>query len=251
LPDHFGKRLCTPALGYALFEYHPETAMTLIFKRSLPVAMLCACLALWCAATPSQAASEAPLSYQQAKKALKDADPERRVQAMSRLLQLGKAPDARWVYPLLADTDPSVREVALSTVWQLWGRSGDADVDRLYQQGVDAMNAQELAEAQDIFSKIIAKRPQFAEGWNKRATVYYMAGQYERSIKDCEEVLKRVPQHFGALVGYSQMLAQQGRPERALELMERAVKVNPYVSNAEFMMEALKQQIENKRKNTV
>jgi tetratricopeptide (TPR) repeat protein len=223
--------------------------VNLIFPRAFSIATLCACLALWCVATPSQAASEAPLSYQQAKKALKDADPERRTQAMSRLLQLGKAPDARFVYPLLGDTDPSVREVALGTVWQLWGRSGDAAIDRLYQQGLEAMNAQELAQAQDIFSKIVAKRPQFAEGWNKRATVYYMAGQYERSMKDCEEVLKRIPQHFGALVGYSQMLAEQGHPERALELMERAIKVNPYVSNAEFMMEALRQQIENKRKN--
>jgi tetratricopeptide (TPR) repeat protein len=223
--------------------------VTLISQRAFSIAMLCACLALWCAATPSQAASETTLSYQQAKKALKDADPERRTQAMSRLLQMGKAPDARWVYPLLGDTDPSVREVALGTVWQLWGRSGDKAIDRLYQQGLDAMNAQELAQAQDIFSQIIAKHPQFAEGWNKRATVYYLTGQYERSMKDCEVVLKRIPQHFGALVGYSQMLAEQGHPERALELMERAIKVNPYVSNAEFMMEALRQQIENKRKN--
>jgi len=233
-----------------VFNSSRRPNVTLISQRFLPVAILCACLALWCSATPSQAASEVPLSYQQAKKALKDADPERRTQGMSRLLQLGNAPDARWVYPLLGDKDPSVREVALGTVWQLWGRSGDADVDRLYQQGLDAMNAQELAEAQDIFSKIIAKRPQFAEGWNKRATVYYMTGQYERSMKDCEEVLKRIPQHFGALVGYSQMLAQQGRPERALELMERAVKVNPFVANADFMMEELRQQIENKRKNS-
>jgi len=213
--------------------------------------MLCVVLGSWLAASSSQAASDTALSYRQAKKALKEADPERRTQAMTRLLQLGTAPDARFVYPLLSDRDPSVREAALSTVWQLWGRSGDAAVDRLYQQGVDAMNAQELAQAHVIFSQIIAKRPQFAEGWNKRATIYYMTGQYQLSVKDCEEVLKRIPQHFGALVGYSQMLAEQGRPERALELLERALKVNPYVSNAEFMMEALRQQIEDKRRNTV
>jgi tetratricopeptide (TPR) repeat protein len=229
--------------------YCERPTVTLMFQRFLSLAMLCVWFALWCAATPLQAATDTPQNYQQARKALKDPDPERRTQAMGRLLQLGKARDARWVYPLLGDSELSVRQVALATVWQLWGRSGDAAIDRLYQQGIEAMNARELAEAQDIFSKIIAKRPQFAEGWNKRATVYYMTGQYALSMKDCEEVLKRIPQHFGALVGYAQMLADQGSPERALELMERAIKVNPYVSNAEFMMEELRQQIENKRKN--
>jgi len=238
-----------PSSGMLVRTYCERPTVTLMFQRFLSLAMLCVWFALWCAATPLQAATDTPLNYQQARKALKDPDPERRTQAMGRLLQLGKARDARWVYPLLGDSDLSVRQVALATVWQLWGRSGDAAIDRLYQQGIEAMNARELAEAQDIFSKIIAKRPQFAEGWNKRATVYYMTGQYALSMKDCEEVLKRIPQHFGALVGYAQMLADQGSPERALELMERAIKVNPYVSNAEFMMEELRQQIENKRKN--
>jgi hypothetical protein len=72
---------------------------------------------------------------------------------MGRLLQLGKARDARWVYPLLGDSDLSVRQVALATVWQLWGRSGDAAIDRLYQQGIEAMNARELAEAARILAR--------------------------------------------------------------------------------------------------
>jgi tetratricopeptide (TPR) repeat protein len=102
-----------------------------------------------------------------------------------------------------------------------------------------------------VFNAIIAKRPAFAEAWNKRATIYYRSGEYDLSMQDCEEVIKRLPQHFGALVGYAQMLAERNQPERALELMERASKVNPYLANAELMMAALRIQIENKRKSMI
>jgi tetratricopeptide (TPR) repeat protein len=141
--------------------------------------------------------------------------------------------------------------VALATVWQLWGKSGDAAIDTMYQEGMGLMQDRDLPKAIQVFSDIIAKRPEFAEAWNKRATLYYMAGEYERSMQDCEEVIKRLPEHFGALVGYAQMLAERSQPERALALMERASKINPYLANAELMMAALRIQIENKRKSMI
>ena len=113
------------------------------------------------------------------------------------------------------------------------------------------MQGGDMPKAIKVFSDIIARRPAFAEAWNKRATLYYMAGEYELSMQDCEEVLKRLPEHFGALVGYAQMLAERSQPERALALMERASKINPYLANAELMMAALRIQIENKRKNMI
>ena len=81
--------------------------------------------------------------------------------------------------------------------------------------------------------------------------MYQQASEYGLSLEDCEEVLKRLPGHFGALVGYAQMLAERSQPERALALMERASKINPYLANAELMMAALRIQIENKRKNMI
>ena len=111
------------------------------------------------------------------------------------------------------------------------------------------MQSGDTPKAIEVFGSIIAKRPVFAEAWNKRATIYYMSGEYDLSLRDCEEVLKRVPQHFGALVGYAQMLSERSQPERALELMERASQVNPYLANADLMMRALRVQIETNRKN--
>ena len=202
-----------------------------------------------CATHFVHAASSERLNDQQAQKALSHAEPERRINGLRRLLKRGTAKDAGLVYPLLSDTEPAVRQAALATVWQLWGRSGDAAIDKLYREGLNLMQSGDTPKAIEVFGSIIAKRPEFAEAWNKRATIYYMSGEYDLSLRDCEEVLKRVPQHFGALVGYAQMLSERSQPERALELMERASQVNPYLANADLMMRALRVQIETNRKS--
>ena len=225
--------------------------MSSFLRRSLPLICHLTLGFTLCAMNLAHAASEEKLNYQQARKALSDAEPQRRINGMHQLAKLGTAKDADAVYALLDDAQPAVRQVALATVWQLWGKSGDTAIDKLYQEGLDRMQDGDMPKAIKVFSDIIAKRPAFAEAWNKRATIYYMTGEYELSMQDCEEVIKRLPEHFGALVGYAQMLAERSQPERALALMERASKINPYLANAELMMAALRIQIENKRKNMI
>lgn len=200
------------------------------------------------AAAPAFAQS--PLNRQQALAALNHADPTHRLQAMLRLVDIGTAADANALLPRLSDQDPSLRHVAVGSIWQLWARSGDARVDALYKQGVELMRSGELPKAVLVFSDIIKMRPAFAEAWNKRATVYYMLDQYELSMKDCDEVLARIPQHFGALSGYASMLAERGQPERALEYLQRAVQVNPTMADAELMIESLRRQIDAKNKKS-
>ena len=202
-----------------------------------------------CANQFAHAAGQERLNHPQAQKALNHAEPQRRISGLERLLKRGTAKDAALVYPLLGDADPAVRRAALATTWQLWGKSGDAAIDKLYREGLDLMQGGDMPKALEVFGAITTKRPEFAEAWNKRATIHYMTGEYDLSMADCEEVLKRLPQHFGALVGYAQMLAERNQPERALELMERASTVNPYLTNADLMMRALRIQIETNRKN--
>ena len=225
--------------------------MSSLLRFTLPTILRLALALALCTMQLAHAASEEKLNYQQARKALGHAEPQQRINGMYQLTKLGTAKDADAVYPLLDDAQTEVRLVALATVWQLWGKSGDSAVDKLYQEGVDKMRDGDTAGAIKVFSAIIAKRPAFAEAWNKRATIYYMAGDYELSMQDCEKVLELTPQHFGALVGFAQMLAERSQPDRALALMERASKVNPYLANAELMMAALRIQIENKRKNMI
>src|SRR5215469_14705784 len=105
-----------------------------------------------------------------------------------------------WLAILRGDDAASAGR-AESALWQMWHRSGTAEVDDLLRQGVEAMERQELDDAEELFTRIIARDPAFAEGWNKRATVRYLAGSYDGSIADCREVLQRKPHHFGALSG--------------------------------------------------
>jgi len=192
-----------------------------------------------------------PMTQQQALRTLNHSNPQRRFEAMNRLALIGTADAAEAVLPRLHDKEPGLRTVALGTVWRMWSRSGEPEIDLLFDEGNADMQEGNMLEAIRIFSDIIAKRPAFAEAWNKRATLYFMLGQFELSMQDCEEVLKRVPKHFGALSGYAQMLAERDQPERALELMQRAVAVNPNMVNAELLMADLRRRIEIKRRHMV
>lgn len=189
--------------------------------------------------------------YDKAQQDIAQGNSAQRINGLNRLAKLGTAADAPVVYPLLTDTDPSVRSVAQAVVWQLWGRCGDAAVDSEFQHGEDLMRAGDLTHAIEVFSHIIDEQPSFAEAWNKRATIYFMIGQYDLSILDCEQVLKLVPQHFGALSGYARMLVNKGQFERALDFMERANQVNPQMPNTAEMIQQLRQQISTKKKNIV
>lgn len=128
--------------------------------------------------------------------------------------------------------DPVRAASAAAALWQLWHQSGQPDLDALLRQGIDAMEAQQLAEAETLFSRLIEIAPAFAEGWNKRATVRYLARDYVGSIADCRQTLARNPNHFGALSGQALChLALEQYPEAA-DLCRRALAVHPHLDGA-------------------
>lgn len=227
------------------------TRMTrMFFWSSSRAFLLLSYLGLCLIAAAPAAAQTGPLNHQQALQALQHADPARRFDAMVRLADLGNAADAAAVVPLMRDADPVLAQFAVGLVWRLWSRSGDAGIDALFAQGVALMQSGDLPKAVLVFTDVIKQRPGFAEAWNKRATIYFMLDQYELSMKDCDAVLERVPDHFGALSGYAQMVAERGQLERALGYMERAYRVNPTMANAELAIEDLRRQIEIRRRKS-
>jgi len=151
----------------------------------------------------------------------------------------------------LRDVDSRVRAFAENAMWQVWSRSGDAEADRLFAVGVEQMQARQAEAAVETFTGVIARRPEFAEGWNKRATVYYLLGEYTKSLADCDEVLKRNPYHFGALSGYGMIYLQLDQPTRALEYFERALAVNPNLSSVQEAADKLKALLIRRRKDTI
>jgi tetratricopeptide (TPR) repeat protein len=152
---------------------------------------------------------------------------------------------------LLHDANGLVRDYAEQALWAIWSRSGDASIDRLMARGVEAMQAGDHEGAIATFSEVVKRKPAFAEGWNKRATVYYLAGQYQNSIADCAEVLKRNPGHFGALSGLGQIYLQLERYDDALAWFRKALEANPNLVGVEFEVKALERRLAEKRGKSI
>jgi tetratricopeptide (TPR) repeat protein len=201
---------------------------------------LCATFGLLLCAGLSTADAADPSSREEALAELYSPDAALRREGVDGLARLGQSADADLVLEALYDADPEVRAHAEGAVWQLWSRSGDPEVDTLLKSGIRHMDDGQMGQAVEIFTRITERQPDFAEGWNKRATAYYLMGDYDQSLKDCDEVLKRNPQHFGALSGYGLIYVKRGDLEHALEYFQRALEINPNMESVEQTIELIR-----------
>jgi len=132
----------------------------------------------------------------------------------------------------LQGDDPMRAARAAAELWQMWHRSGDPALDSLLREGIAAIERQDLPAAEAIFARVIQQAPTFAEGWNKRATVRYLAKDYPGSIDDCRQTLARNPNHFGALSGQGLCHLALGQFREAAELFRRTLGVHPHLDSA-------------------
>jgi tetratricopeptide (TPR) repeat protein len=133
---------------------------------------------------------------------------------------------------ILRGDDPARAARAAAALWQMWHQSGRPALDALLLEGIDAMQRQRLPDAETLFTRLIETAPDFAEGWNKRATVRYLAKRYAASIADCRETLARNPNHFGALSGQGLCHLALGEHREAAALFRRALAVHPHLDGA-------------------
>jgi tetratricopeptide (TPR) repeat protein len=133
---------------------------------------------------------------------------------------------------ILQGPDAAAAARAEAGLWEMWARSGVPALDALFARGVSAMEEGRLAEAEGIFSQLIERGPDFAEGWNKRATVRYLRHDYQGSIADCRETLARKPHHFGALSGQGLCHLALGQVREAAAMFRRALEVHPHLAAA-------------------
>ena len=132
-------------------------------------------------------------------------------------------------------------KIVAAEIWQIW--SEHSDNDRLSERlkiGIAQMEAGRLRQAEQIFTTIIDADPAFAEAWNKRATVYFLMGAYDRSKRDIAQTILREPRHFGALSGLGLVETHLGNYEAALNAYEQAIALHPYLENYEEITTALK-----------
>jgi tetratricopeptide (TPR) repeat protein len=133
---------------------------------------------------------------------------------------------------VLRGDDPVRAAQAAAELWQLWHQSGRPHLDGRLREGIEAMERQDLRRAADVFTELIETAPDFAEAWNKRATVRYLARDFAGSIADCRETLARNPNHFGALSGQGLCHLAVGEYQQAAGLFRRALAVHPHLDGA-------------------
>ncbi len=198
------------------------------------------------AAAPA-AFPEPPKSRDEALAALKDADAATRAEAVVWIANRGSMADAPLLHERLRDESAFVRNFAEQGLWLLWTRSGDGEIDALMARATEEMQAGRYGEAIALLNDIVARKPDFAEGWNRRATVHYLAGDMRKSIADCDQVFKRNPGHFGALSGLGQIYLQLQDEARALEWFRRAREVNPNMVGVEMNVRMLEERLRSRR----
>ena len=137
--------------------------------------------------------------------------------------------DEKQALAVLKGDDPLLAATAEAALWRLWCRTGDAETERLFRAGVEAMQRRKLAEAETLFSQVIERDPDFAEGWNKRATVRFLQNDFVGSIGDCRETLARNRNHFGAASGQGLCHMSLGEFREAAVCFRRALEIHPHL----------------------
>ena len=125
-------------------------------------------------------------------------------------------------------------------IWKLWStHPNDEKLTTLLAEGSAAVNNNQLSEAINIFTKVIELDPNWAEAWNKRATVFYLVGQFQKSQDDIDKVLNLEKRHFGALAGQGLVNIKLKNFEKAIKSYQKALEIYPSMRSPEIMIKEI------------
>jgi len=141
----------------------------------------------------------------------------------------------------LKSNDPSVWKQAESEIWNDWSSSGSPAMDLLLERGRDAIDAGHDKAAIDHLTALIDHAPDFAEGYNARATAYFEAGMFGPALADIAKTLELNPHHFAALAGLGMILDEMGEPKRALAAFKASAAIHPHQPAVEKAINRLRQ----------
>jgi tetratricopeptide (TPR) repeat protein len=211
------------------------------WRTSLAISLLAAALGL--AASPAAAQPSAPLSSTEPE-AQPGAEPDpdrpselRPASPEEEIAQRRERLDA--LFARLAEADDADWQSLQDEIWAQWSQSGSPSMDLLLLRASQAMDAREFELALRFLDDLVRLAPDFAEGWNKRATVYYLLGEYGRSVADIEHTLALEPRHFGALSGLGMILERLGDKKGAMQAYRKGLEIHPNLPGASEGVERL------------
>ncbi|MGE0260589.1 MAG: hypothetical protein AB7T18_17740 [Alphaproteobacteria bacterium] len=144
----------------------------------------------------------------------------------------------------LAQThDPAEGDRIARAIWDVWNRAPDEVTGDLMDRGQSALYDLDTDTALAAFNAVVEREPHYAEGWNKRATVYYVIGNFDASIADIARVLQIEPRHFGALAGLGMAYDALNDRRMALRAYRAALQINPYLDDVRERADTLEREI--------
>jgi len=142
-------------------------------------------------------------------------------------------------------TAPAEIDTLRNGIWQVWLTTGEQALDKQLEVGMRALAAEDYGRAITCFTALITARPAWAEGWNKRATAYFMRGEYRASLADITDTLRLEPRHFGALGGRAMILRQLGHYRGALHALRRLEKLCPHWPGLQEELRDMRDQLDS------
>ena len=137
-----------------------------------------------------------------------------------------------------ADPDPPAYEIE-DLIWAIWTDDVPDAQAEMMQSAVVAIARRDHAAARAICDDLVAAYPDWAEAWNKRATLAFVEGRDDDSLRDILETLRREPRHFGALAGLGQICLRNGEPDGARIAFEACLRINPHMSAVASLLDEL------------
>jgi tetratricopeptide (TPR) repeat protein len=204
-------------------------------SRLIACALALAALVAWLDPARAEALDPAPLKPAEPPSTLPRAQRGDKTQNLDRLFEALKvAPD-----------DESAKYVE-NRIWAIWLASASDTANLLMGRAKSAVDAQDFDLAIKLLNSIIDIKPDFAEAWNRRATVYFAKKDYSRALSDIREALAREPRHFGALSGLGIILQELGDDRRALEVFRRALAIHPHLERVPELVKKLSDTVDGR-----
>ena len=147
---------------------------------------------------------------------------------------------------LKAAPDEASAKHVEARIWALWMQTPSDTAALLMVRAKVAMDAQQIDVALKLLDAVVKLRPDYVEGWTRRATLYYLKNDYAHSLEDIEQVLVREPRHFGALAGLGMIMQDIGDEKRALDAFRKALAVNPHLEKVPDLVKTLTEKVEGR-----
>ena len=128
-------------------------------------------------------------------------------------------------------------------IWNIWNETNDVNIEADFYRGIESMQVRDLIMSVVFFTRVIKKNPDFAEGWNKRATAYFLMGEFDKSMSDINQTLKLEPRHFGAMDGMGLIFMHLQQYSEAIKIYDQMLKIFPNDQNTKDKKNLMKELI--------